>query len=293
MRKRTALDRVMRTGVAAALTLAVPVTHGAQVVAYETDFTPVSTRKREADKILSGMTAAGVSYKWMIADETDDEPIGVDRTPSGNFFLGHHQNRGDRMDELGMDNHIVSFDLAGLEAHQGVTLQFDLYAIHEWDGDDGGVRGMPDYFGVSVDDGGVGRTLALSTFSNVAGKPQSYPGGLFAQFPGGFDAGSGAFAVDTLGYDRNGGSYDGFADAIYRFEFTFDHTASDLALSFFASVNDVMKESWGLDNVRVTLNGVGAANAAPVPAPAPLLLLFSGVGVSLLGARRRRAGGQP
>lgn len=268
---------------------AMPTVQAAEVTIYNSDFTPTSTKKRLADSILTGTDAlTGVSWKWMVVDE-DDEPIGVDKTPNGNYFLGHHQTAGDRMDELGMDNHIVNFDLAGLQQHDGVKLEFDLYAIHEWDGDDGGVRGMPDYFGASVDRNGTGETLVLSTFSNRTDRSQSYPGGLFARFPDGYDAGMGAAALDSLGYDRNGGSYEGFADAVYHFSFMFDHDSSDLALSFFASVNDVMKESWGLDNVKVTLTGVNSAEVAAVPVPGALVFMLSGLGAALTRLRKRAA----
>jgi len=60
---------------------------------------------------------------------------------------------------------------------------------------------------------------------------------------------TGSLAHNTLGYRF-------FGDAVYRISRTFNHDASDLLLDFSSSLYEGKgqeDESWGLDNVRITL----------------------------------------
>src|SRR5439155_14414420 len=82
---------------------------------------------------------------------------------------------------------------------------------------------------------------------------------------------SGAAASNSLGYP-------GFldfpcGDAVYHLSFTFDHTAKDLVLNFTGGpgLTDVLDESWGVDNVQVSVGGTGA--------PAAIAATFTDAGV--------------
>jgi hypothetical protein len=62
---------------------------------------------------------------------------------------------------------------------------------------------------------------------------------------------TGAVEHGTLGY-----SFADFpgVDAVYHFRFTFDHTDSSLAVDFAGTgLQELTDESWGLDNVKVTV----------------------------------------
>lgn len=155
-------------------------------------------------------------------------------TPTGNNpFLGQFCN-----DE-------VDLTYSDLQLHDQVTLSFDLYILRSWDGNGDNGAG-PDMWDCYID--GEGR-LMLTTFSNV-GQEQSFPGWWHS------DNGNqaGAVAVNTLGYDY-------FGDAIYHMVYTFSHTSPTLVIRFRGGsaipggsvMEGVENESWGLDNVQVTI----------------------------------------
>lgn len=240
-----------------------------------------------ADTVYSTGFQGGVGAEWSIS--TFGGGVGLDVAPAdaNRLFLG----RNDGVN-LGFSNDVVKLDLSGLAAHDKVTVTFDVYVINSWDGNGplGNFCCGPDMFGVSLADVTPGSaTGMLTTFANIdaserpevgaTGALQSYPQP-FPNLPGAA-AFSGAFEVGTLGYDFFGGGA-GDDDSVYRISLTFDHTASNLALSFFGTgLQDLGDESWGLDNVSVSLSG-----PAPVPLPAPALLL--GSALLGLGALRRR-----
>lgn len=183
----------------------------------------------------------------------------------------------------------VSLSLAGLPAHDALTLSFDLFVIRTWDGSSTkefppfGVLG-PDIFRVAV---AGGPTLLNATFSNIsfplptapAGRSQSFPD----PFPGGdHPARTGAAEVDTLGYTFFFTSI-GMTmpvDSVYRLTFTFDHTAASAVFNFSdGGLMGLTDESWGLDNVQVFARPAGGG---VIPEPGALTLFGLGV-VGLLG----------
>jgi hypothetical protein len=177
-------------------------------------------------------------------------------TPSGRHFLGTDPN-------LGFSNEAVTLTLTGLPLSE-VTVSFDLYIINSWEGDGG-----PDSWSLAVNGG---PTLLWTTFSNVEGVRQSYPDNVWDSNP----PQTGAAENDTLGYGNAA-----FDDSVYKLTFTFAHNSSDLSLSFSAGgLSDISDESWGLDNVRVSVE----PTVVPLPS-APLLL---GVGLVRLALWKRR-----
>lgn len=155
----------------------------------------------------------------------------------------------------------VCLTLDELPEHNSVTLSFDLYVIHSWDGNQAiAPRGFiaetldelvgPDRWQLETDNV---RRLD-TTFSNWPEFRQAYPG----NFPhGDHPAWTGAIEVNTLGYE-----YEGIAqDAVYRIIVSFPHSADALTLEFISAQTQALAdESWGLDNVVVTVDaGAGSA----------------------------------
>ena len=147
-------------------------------------------------------------------------------------------------------NDTVSLTLAGLPAHNRVSLSFDLFIIQSWDGN--GIPNGPDIWGLSLTT--TAGALLNTTFSNHA--PSAPSGAGFQAFPGTFPGASnpgqtGAVEKDTLGFPRIGASSVG--DSVYNVTFTFNHTASELGLDFSSAsgLQALSDESWGLDNVEV------------------------------------------
>lgn len=179
-------------------------------------------------------------------------------------------------------NDTVSLSLASLGVHSGVQLDFDLYLIRSWDGSSGGAA-LYDYgndiFKVAVQGG---PTLLDDTFSNGNPAGQTYgPAAINPAF-------TGAAETYSLGFVFNDG-IQGFSqvmDSVYRFSFNFAHSDSLLAFDFSGiGLQTLDDESWGLDNVRVSLLGIQAPTA--VPAPPVLPLLGAGL-IGMLWARRSK-----
>ena len=173
---------------------------------------------------------------------------GLETAPNGEVFLGPFNN-----DDL-------TFTLDDLPPHSAVTIAFDLYIIRSWDGNQvnypltGTMVSLPwavnEVVGPDIWEFRVeGQVLLHTTFSNWErlGFRQAYPD----WYPNGdFPAWAGATAVNTLGYTFDGEPM----DATYHLEFTIPHTGSRFESGFSASSLQIGEdESWGLDNVTVTL----------------------------------------
>ena len=222
----------------------------------------------------------------------------------------------------------VSFSLkdARLKDAATVTLTLDFLAIRSWDGNDptwggwtadskppeGGIAGGgSDRFKITVNGG----TLLDKSFSNGAGSQTYTTDGTAPNGANDFPM-AGSRARYKLGY----AFYDGInianydpQDAIYGMIFSFSVGNTDTLDLTFAGLGlqdtwikndprcqsdeaycDYRDESWGLDNIALTLNGLiripGTEVPTPgteVPAPGTLAALCLGlVGLSL--SRRRR-----
>ena len=173
---------------------------------------------KEAQAFFSNSFDGEVGTEWS-SQSTDMTPNGARK------FLGR------------FGNETINLSLTSLEAHTKVTVFFDLLIIQSWDGNDNTYG--PDIWDLSVQDG---PTLLHTTFSNIQRQayPDTYPGG-------GHPARTGALESNSLGYSFYG-------DSVYHLSFTFPHSANSLVLVFSASgLQGLGDESWGLDNVNVSL----------------------------------------
>jgi hypothetical protein len=150
----------------------------------------------------------------------------------------------------------VALDLVDLPAHCSITVSFELYVIGSWEGSVG-VDAGADIFDVNASVPGdccPVENLLHTTFANCDCKFQAYPD----TYPNVHRPGlTGAAAVGTLGYDQ---------DSVYDLSFTFFHDRSDLRLTFAGSPNleRLSDESWGIDNIEVSINDESCCRATRV-----------------------------
>lgn len=168
-------------------------------------------------------------------------------------------------------NDTVSLNLSGLTPHNALTLSFDLYLIRTWDGSSSGTAFDfgNDSFKVAV---GSGPVLLDQTFSNGNPAGQSFgPAAINPQF-------TGAAETYSLGYVvTDGMPAPQVMDSVYKLSYTFAHATDHLTLNFSGyGLQAMSDESWGLDNVQVSM--------VPEPAAAPMFAL----GMLALAWRVRR-----
>ncbi len=143
-------------------------------------------------------------------------------------------------------NEAVALTLTNLPPHTNVTVAFDLMLMRSWDG----TRGN-EFWELNVD----GTNVLMHTIFQVHDTftTQPFP---HQSFPDAFLTGSnaaftGAVEVDTLGYYYNSHQ----EDCVYRMIYSCAHTGPSLRINFVGLLDDwIENESWGLDNVAVTLS---------------------------------------
>jgi hypothetical protein len=158
----------------------------------------------------------------------------------------------------------VTLALNDLMPHDRILVTFDLYILKSWDGNTvtaprgtdwsklGGLQAPnapvgPDLWWMRAD----GNELLRTTFSNWTELSfrQAYPG---AYGVGDYPSRSGATQVNSLCYSFGGLQM----DSLYPMAFSLEHNASTLALDFGAQLTEpISDEAWGLNNVKVFLNG--------------------------------------
>jgi hypothetical protein len=169
----------------------------------------------------------------------------VDTTPSGRNFLG----KDDGID-FGFNDDTVTLTLnEPLLKDSQVTLNFDLFVIGSWDGEQ-----LSDTFAVRAN----GETLLDTGFANagILGQTQAFPNGGM-NLPR-----TGASEINSLGYSNT------FGDTVYPLELSFLNLSETLQLEFDVNVTEgITGESWGLDNITLEVSSV----------PEPLSTLAMGV----------------
>jgi hypothetical protein len=172
----------------------------------------------------------------------------------------------------------VQMKLNDLPSHKNVTVNFDLYIINTWQGLDPKNADGPDEWGLlqgelnpsSLELGKrasppinvlVGSTLIYTTFSNVDPYRQNYACRNVEYvsstcYFGDENPAFGAAAINSLGY--NTFPTLPIRDSVYKIRLTFAHDKSNLILTFFGNLKEIIatnrnigNEGWGLDNVRV------------------------------------------
>lgn len=169
----------------------------------------------------------------------------------------------------------VTLSLTGLAAHSSLNLGFLFAAIDSLDGTGSFPSG--DFFRVTLD----GTQIFRESFANaLASQVQSYvsPAGveLARRTDLGF-GGPGGFFTDS--------AYDFGADPQFS---NIAHSGSNAVFTFVMEgegVQSLDDESWAMDNLSVSLNGV----TAPVPEPETYALMLAGLGALGWVARRRKA----
>ena len=141
-------------------------------------------------------------------------------------------------------NDTVTLTLGNLSAHTQATVSFDLFILRSWDGNNQ-IHG-PDVWQLKVDES---QTLLHTTFANAPldledfrqAYPDDYPGSDYPPY-------TGSTEIKTLGYTDA-------PDCVYHLSFTFAHNDSTLRLDFSGhGLQGIQDESWGLDNVNVTIS---------------------------------------
>ena len=154
----------------------------------------------------------------------------------------------------------VKLNLKDLVAHTSATIEFDLFIIRSMDGS-AAIPGIgPDIWDLSIVGG---PTLLHTTFSNIspvlASNNPGFTSGMysnFQSFPDNYPSGDHLNQTGTAEYNTLGFPFeDSTVDAVYHLKYTFPHNASTIILNFKSNqTQDKSDESWGLKNVKLTLN---------------------------------------
>jgi hypothetical protein len=152
-----------------------------------------------------------------------------------------------------------------------VSLSFLLAIIDSWDSANGSPS--PDIFFLRVD----GNSVLAATFANQSGTITDTVGTSLTNLMDLWTAPGGQHFNDR--------AYDATGDARLT---SIAHTASTLTVELYGGGSGWQggaDESWGIDNLAVTIN---ATATVPVPEPMPLAALGLGLGGIWLMRRRRR-----
>ncbi len=157
-----------------------------------------------------------------------------------------------------------TLSLSSLPAHSSISVGFLLAAIDSWDSDNGSPA--PDYFQVWVD----GTQVFQATFAIASGSTNYVPA-----VPAGL-----IYSGGSVGWNGSWGekAYDMTLEPLLQ---NIPHTGSTATIDFIAAGSGWqggLDESWGIDNVEISVR--------EVPAPGAAALLGLG---GLVAVRRRRS----
>ena len=119
--------------------------------------------------------------EWQIVNPVS--PIVKATTPSGRNFLG-------RDPYYGFGNETAVLTLPAVPAGSLVTVDFELFIILTWDGNNSGGGAGPDFWKLSTGDGQV---LLNTTFYSATVGRQSYPDNYYSDHPGTTGSSAGSF----------------------------------------------------------------------------------------------------
>lgn len=183
----------------------------------------------KANKLVLIRQGLGVVFSDNFSGSLDSKwtgSAGITTSPNGQKFLGQHGNQ------------TVNLTLSDLIQANRAVVSFDLYILQTWDGS---TNNGPDSFGLKVN----GTTVRQWTFSNTDGSPQSYPLANSLR-------GTGSSGTNTLGYTPVYGP--SWASTKYSITLNIDNPGQQLQVGFFGNgLEPIFNESWGIDNVVVTL----------------------------------------
>ncbi|MEQ9482489.1 two-partner secretion domain-containing protein [Coleofasciculus sp. F4-SAH-05] len=186
-----------------------------------------------------------------------------DITPKGNrIFLGQFSQ-----------HEAATLTLNSLPPHNQATVSFELFIINSWDGNS--TTFGPDIWELSVEGG---QTVINTTFSNQDFPRGNQPG--YPQTQSHPDEYNPANIINNPARqgaieDKNSLGYEFLfqedtettpMDSVYHFIRRFTHTDNSLELNFSASLTEeYYDESWGLDNVRVSVQPIVTSSTEESP----------------------------
>lgn len=193
--------------------------------------------------------AQGITAAWSnpqtkavpIASDSPEEPT------KNNQILGLFGGVSDG------DQGATTLTLENLPPHQSVEVTVDVWIVDSWDGNIDATF-APDLWQLRQ---GPDQVLLRTSFSNIDSRAesQSYP---LAYPDGNVDPRTNAVATNQLNQRFYG-------DSLYRLQHTFAHNDSQLSLNFSGQGKTALAddESWGLDNLQITLrSGEGGVEGA-------------------------------
>jgi hypothetical protein len=145
----------------------------------------------------------------------------------------------------------AAYNQTGLNAHDYVKVEFDLYIHDTWDGNDN--ANGPDIWNMSVN----GNNIINTTFSNFSYKSQAYPNNISSNNTNGTNAVSNILPTVC---NHNGGAL----SSKYHISKIVPHSNSNLNIVLEAiGLENICNESWSIDNFEVYL---GTASGVTSPA---------------------------
>ncbi len=183
----------------------------------------------------------------------------TDITPKGNRrFLGQ------------FGNDTISLKLDDLPPHERATISLDLFIIRSWDGND--QNNGPDIWKLNIEGG---QTLVNTTFNNHESPmaSQSYPNEYNPLNIVNNPAYEGASEVKTIGYELFLPNISPIrsTNSVYKLSRNFEHSGNLLQINFSPELSNegINNESWGIDNVRVSVWSSETSSGEPSPNNSP------------------------